>query len=161
MIFDTTFILKVRYEISNVKLRNVFYRLINNDFFTKTKMFKFKMTDTVECERCGRKETTKHLLLECPFTLMAWKNFNEILEERNLASEKIISYEKILDFEGSSCVNLVKLKLINEFIQIERPRHLTKEKISLLIKQLMSTEKYIAIKNQQLKKFEARWKAFL
>ncbi len=103
-------------------------------------MLKFKMTDAVECERCGREENTKHLLLECPFSLMAWQNFNEILEDRNLGSEKIVSYKNIFDFEGSACVNLVKLKLINEFIQIERPKNLTKDKISTIIKQLLSTE---------------------
>jgi hypothetical protein len=31
--FDPECILKVRKQISNVKLRNMFYRLINNDFF--------------------------------------------------------------------------------------------------------------------------------
>ena len=90
--------MKVRKEISNVKLRQVFYRLINNDFFTKAKMRKFKMTDTVECERCERIETTEHMLLECPFSQMAWRNFNEILEDRNLGSEKIVSYKNIFDF---------------------------------------------------------------
>ncbi len=30
-------------------------------------MFKFKMTDSAECERCGAAETAKHLLWECSF----------------------------------------------------------------------------------------------
>ena len=119
------------------------------------------MTETTECERCGNEETAKHLLWECPYSLMAWTNFNEILEEINLGSEKIVSYEKILDFGGSACVNLIKLKIINEFIQLKRPRNLTKEKISTLIKMLINTEKYIAIKNQKFKKFEERWKPFI
>ncbi len=50
--------MKVRKQISNVKLRNVFYRLINNDIFTKTKMFKFKMTNSAECDRCRAEEST-------------------------------------------------------------------------------------------------------
>ncbi len=35
--FDPDCIILVRKQISNVKLRNIFYRLINNDFFTKIK----------------------------------------------------------------------------------------------------------------------------
>ena len=76
--FDTDCIIKVRKQISNVKLRNIFYRLIHNDFFTRSKMFKFKMTDSAECERCGAEETTKHLLWECSFSQLAWKKFNSI-----------------------------------------------------------------------------------
>ena len=159
--FDPNVILKVRKEISNVKFRNVFYRLINNDFFTRVKMLKFKMTESAKCERCGLDETSKHLLWECPYSCMAWKNYNEILDEINLGSEKIVSYEKIFDWGGSACVILIKLKIINEFIQLERPKNLTKDRISTLIKMLIITEKYIAIKNQTLKKFKERWKPFL
>ncbi len=41
----------VHYGLSTFKkkLRNIFYRLINYDFFTKSKMLKFKMTDSAEC----------------------------------------------------------------------------------------------------------------
>jgi hypothetical protein len=159
--FDPDCILKVRKQISNVKLRNIFYRLINNDFFTKSKMLKFKMTDSDECERCGAVETTKHLLWDCPFSQLAWKNLNSILEEKKLGLDKIVSYEKIFDFGGTACATLIKLKIINEFIQIERPKHLSESKIQALINLLIITEKYIAIKNQKVEKFKERWKPFL
>jgi hypothetical protein len=46
---DPDCIMIVRKQISNVNFRNIFYRLINNDFYlyTKTKMLKFKMTNLV------------------------------------------------------------------------------------------------------------------
>jgi hypothetical protein len=159
--FDPDCIMKVRKQISNVKLRNVFYRLINNDFFTKSKMLKFKMTDSAECERCGAEESTKHLLWDCPSSQFAWKNYNIILEDRNLGLDKIVSYEKVFDFGGTACATLIKLKIINEFIQIERPKHMSNSKILSVINQLIITEKYIAIKNQKLDKFKERWKSFL
>ena len=159
--FDPDCIMKVRKQISNVKLRNIFYRLINNDFYTKSKMVKFKMTDSAECERCGAEETTKHLLWDCSFSQLAWKNLNSILDEKKLGLDKIVSYEKIFDFGGTACSTLIKLKIINEFIQIERPKQLSKSKISTLINQLIITEKYIAIKNQKLGKLKERWKPFL
>ena len=86
---------------------------------------------------------------------------NDILEERNLGLDKIVSYEKIFDFGGAACATLIKLKIINEFIQIERPKHLLKSKILTIINLLVNTEKYIAIKNQKLGKFKERWKPFL
>jgi hypothetical protein len=116
--FDTDCIIKVRKQISIVKLRNIFYRLIHNDFFTRSKMLKLKMTDSAECERCGADETAKHLLLECSFSQLAWKNLNSILEEKKLGLGKIDSCDKILDFGDTACSTLIKLKIINKFIQI-------------------------------------------
>jgi hypothetical protein len=111
--------------------------------------------------RCGAEESTKHLLWDCPFSQLAWTHLNDILEERNLGLDKIVSYDNIFDFGGAACATLIKLKITNEFIQIERPRHLLKSKILTLINLLMNTEKYIAIKNQKFEKFEERWKPFL
>ncbi len=66
---------------------------------------------------------------------------NDILEERNLGLDKIVSNEKIFEFEGAACAILFEHKIINEFIQIERPKHLLKSKILTLINLLMNTEK--------------------
>ncbi len=110
------------------------------------------MMNSDECERCGAEETTKHLLWDCPFSQLAWKNLNSILEENKLGLDKI---------GGTACFTLIKLKILNEFIQIERPKHLSKSKIYTLINQLINTEKFIAIKNQKLEKFKERWKPFV
>jgi hypothetical protein len=83
------------------------------------------------------------------------------LEEKKLGLDKIVTYENIFDFGGSACATLIKLKIINEFIQIERPKHLSESKIQALINLLIITEKYIAIKNQKVEKFKERWKPFL
>jgi hypothetical protein len=88
-------------------------------------------------------------------------HLNDILEEINLGLDKIVSYENIFDFGGTACATLVKLKIINECIQIERPKHLLKSKILTLINLLMNREKYIAIKNKKFEKFDERWKPFL
>jgi hypothetical protein len=110
------------------------------------------MTYSSECDRCRAEESTKHLLWDCPFSQLAWMHLNEILDERNLGLDKIVSYEKIFDFEGAACATLIKLKIINEFIQIERPKHILKSTILILIDLLMNTKKNIAIKNQKLGK---------
>jgi hypothetical protein len=95
------------------------------------------------------------------FLKLAWKNFNNILEDGNLGLDKIDSYKKVFDFGGTACATLIKLKIINEFIQIERPKHMSKSKILPVINQLIITEKYISIENQKLDKFIERWKYFL
>jgi hypothetical protein len=103
----------------------------------------------------------EHLLWDCPFSQLAWKYLNSILEEKKLGLDKIVSYEKIFDFGVTACSTLIKLKIINEFIQIERPKHLSKSKIYTLVNHLIITEKYIATKNQKFDKFKERSKPFL
>jgi hypothetical protein len=39
-------------------------------------------TDSAECKRFGAEKTAKHLLWECSFSQLAWKNLNTILEEK-------------------------------------------------------------------------------
>ncbi len=84
------------------------------------------------------------------------------MEEKKLGLDKIVSNEKIFNFGGTAGTTLIKLKIINEFIQIERPtKHLSKSKIYTLVNQLINTEKFIATKNQKLEKFKERWKPFI
>jgi hypothetical protein len=46
--FDNDNVTKFRKNIQNAKLRNIYFRLINNDFFTRERMLKYKMTtDTI------------------------------------------------------------------------------------------------------------------
>ncbi len=107
------------------------------------------MTDSDECERCGAHESTKQLLWDCAFSQLARTIFNSILKDKNLELNKIVSYEKIFDFGGTDYATLIKLKIINEFIQIERPSPLSWSKIVSLFNILIIMEKYIATKNQK------------
>ena len=154
--FDLSEIMLVRKQVKNVKLRNVYYRLINNDFYSKTKLKKFKITQDDKCERCQQIETTRHLLWDCHWSQKMWKNLNIIFDQQKL-SIKIQSFEDIFNFKNSSCINTIKLRLINELIQIERPKHLDQQNITNIIRNLMKLEKYIGIKNYDIQKYELKW----
>jgi hypothetical protein len=60
--FDKNSITKFWSNCKNPKLRNIYFRLIHNDFLTHARMKKYKMTVTDKCSKCGLTETTKHLL---------------------------------------------------------------------------------------------------
>ncbi len=63
--FDPNDILKFRKFCKNVKLKNIYFRLIHKDFFTYSRMKKYKTTLKDECPRCSRIETINNLLWEC------------------------------------------------------------------------------------------------
>ena len=59
-------------KLTNCKLQTVLLRALNGDIYSKSRMLKFGMTDSDECERCGQKETISHLLLECQYVNNLW-----------------------------------------------------------------------------------------
>jgi hypothetical protein len=61
--------------------------------------------------------------------------------------------------DHATCV--IKIKIIQVLIQIDRPKHWNYEKIKKLIDQTMSIELYNASRNcSLLAKYNARWKSF-
>jgi hypothetical protein len=159
--FDILDCITVRKQVKNAKLRNIFYRLINKDFFDSVKMKKYKMTESDTCERCQQSETTEHLLWECRWSRLAWESFNEEIRSRGAKESFVKSYKDIYNFNNNPAMNTIKLKIINELIQITRPKNLHLEKVKILIKDLMNIEKYIAKKNNRTQHFQTKWKLFI
>jgi hypothetical protein len=53
---------------------------------------------------------------------------------------------------------MIKMKIIQELIQIERPRNWKKDKVDTLIKNLMEIERFNAYKQNKIMKFNKIWK---
>ncbi len=119
-------------------------------FLQNLKCLNLKWPSRAECERCGAEETTEHLLRDCPSSQSAWKNLNSILEDRNLRLDKIVFRERVFDFGGTARATLIKLIIINEFIQIEIPKHLAESKIYTLINQLRIQRNILQLKTKNL-----------
>jgi isoleucyl-tRNA synthetase len=48
--FDVENILQTRHNCKNAKLRNIYFRMINGDFYSNARMKKFKMIETLSNE---------------------------------------------------------------------------------------------------------------
>ena len=67
--------------------------------------------------------------------------------------------EDIYDFSNGFIENGIKIKLINELIQIERPTHWTINKIINIAIEMKKIEKYILVKNNKnLSSYNKKWK---
>jgi hypothetical protein len=148
-------IIKLRSKCQNAKFRNLYFRLIHNDFFTHVRMKKYKMTQTDCCPRCGNMETARHLLFDCSHARNIWDNYNEIVIE-----DKVITYEDLIQVNDSQAAIMIKMKLIQELIQIERPKNWNKERIIGVIENLIEIERYNAIKNKNIHKFKKIWNKY-
>ncbi len=132
--FDYNHIIRFRTQCKNTKLRSIFHRLLNKDFFHGLKLHRFKIKDNPNCERCNMVEDSKHLLFECEHSRRMWRNYNTIMLEMLPSPKSINRFEDIYDFSGSRIENIIKIKLIQETIQIIRPTNWSESKLRNIIK---------------------------
>jgi hypothetical protein len=158
--FDNNEVIKFRQKCQNAKLRNIYFRLINNDFFPKSRMLKYKMTNDENCSRCGMRETSRHLLYDCHQSMKIWQLYNAILSTIMQKQDQVNIYDDIFKTCRHPAVNIVKIKIIQSLIQIIRPSNWSENNIIDLIKELMNLEKYNSIKTRNIDKFERKWIIF-
>jgi hypothetical protein len=158
--FEETNVMNFRKTCRNSKLRNIYFRLINNDFFTRERMYKYKMIENDKCTRCGQVESVKHLLYECEHSKSIWNLYNETLSLQKQETEQVLTYNSIFKMGKSEATNIIKIRLVQCLIQIERPRDWSIDNIKTIIKEIMNIEKYNAIKNKMKTKHERKWSAF-
>ena len=155
--FDTKTITRFRSNCKNIKLRNTFFRLIHNDFFTYARMKKYRMVEDDKCIRCAEIETSNHLLWECSHVTHIWKIFNSFLLTINKPNLKVEKYEDVFDFGTIASIDIIKIKIINELIQMERPTNWTVETFKGKIREIIQIEKYNCTKNRNLNIYFKKW----
>jgi hypothetical protein len=157
---DSLNIINFRQGCKNPRLRHIHFRLIHDDFFTYSKMFKFKMSANPNCPRCGLVETTRHLLWECQESRNIWNLLNAILDKNGLRSNRILKYEDIYRTETNSIASILKMKIIQETIQIDRPKYWTVEKMKNKLLKVREME-LITANSSQKKILTKVWHDFM
>ena len=158
--FDDENIMRMRQNCRNSKLRNIYFRLTHNDFFTRVRMKKYKMVESNECERCNSEETTKHLLWECVHANNIWSIFNVIMSKIGRNTDSVGNYDNIYDIPASPAIAIVKLKIIQEMVQVVRPKMWNMSKMINLIRELKNIESYNAKINRIVNKLNNKWSIF-
>ncbi len=142
-------IINFRQGCKNPRLRHIHFRLIHDDFFTYSKMFKFKMSVNPNCPRCGLVETTRHLLWECQESRKIWNLLNAILDKNGQWSNRILKYEDIYRTETNCIASILKMKIIQETIQNDRPKYWTAEKMKNKLLKVREMELITASSSQK------------
>jgi hypothetical protein len=159
--FNDDNITRMRKNCHNSKLRNIYFRLTHNDFFTRLRMKKYKMVESDECERCCNNiETTKHLFYDCVQVKNIWIIFNEIMTKIGKGEDSVRKYEDIYKIPVLESITIVKLRIIQEMVQIIRPKEWNMNKVLNLIKELKNMECYNSKINGSKNKFKNKWLIF-
>ncbi len=149
----------------STKLRSFQLRLLHCAITTNEKLFKWKILDSDKCTFCNISvETVIHLIWECPVAKHIWNQIETWVKNRsnrtlNIRLENIVFCKfapKPLDWVNTLCLTTTQylyscrcLKVIPNFACLKQT-----------FLDMHSLEKYIAIKNNKLKKHEIKWNNF-
>ncbi len=149
----------------STKLRSFYYRLLIHAVITNVTLLKWKTLDTDKCTFCNvETETVKHLFWDCPTAVHLWNQvINWIKDSANqivhLTVKKVLLCK--LAPKQFSCVNtigLITLQYIYASRCLKKLPGFAQLKSKIL--DVQNIEKYIAIKNDRLKKHEIKWNSF-
>ena len=118
------------------------------------------MTETDECPRCNLSETTRHLLFECAHSKNIWNLYNNLMTQTTNENEKVNKYDDIFKPCELPGTTMFKAKIIQELIQIERPKNWNRDRLITIAQELMNVERYNAFADRTINKFLTKWKCF-
>ena len=84
-------------------------------------MLRFKMSRDDECERCGHKETYRHLLWDCRESSKVWEAFNSYMTRIGQQHSKVKKYEEVFNIYPNKALSMIKIRVVQAMIQIDRP----------------------------------------
>jgi exonuclease III len=131
------------------------YRILHGDIFCNSRMYKFKMVESPNCDNCpGTIETIKHVLWDCPRAAGAWYFLNA--ETREWLGQNYITYESVI--LGNPDVNAAMETIITwvtKLILTKNRDFISNEQIKAKFKTLFYYEKQLFGINS--KKMRSRW----
>ena len=103
--------------LTNTKLKTILLRSIHGDIYCGTRLKKFGMTNTEECQRCGQPENIEHLLYSCDYTKSLWHHVEKITGISNNSLSTILG----CDDKHDKTTITIHAELIRLLLAIERP----------------------------------------
>ena len=149
------------YMISNVpKLRSFHYRMLHRALVFNSHLFRWKMKDSNQCERCkSEKETFDHALYGCPLVKEFWRQVSEFTKsEYGISLNTSMRCLLWCDQRKNKILDFICLLAI-QFIYVTRCKSepLNIGAFKRYISTIRNVEKFIAVKNNCLSKHNAKW----
>ena len=145
------------------------FKIIHNILSTNSLLYKMKIVDSPDCPFCPDiKQTASHLFVHCPRAVSFWndfiKSYSQQCKKHNATtlSENQILYGVL---ESSSPLQTLNhLILIGKyflFICAKNNKIYQFADFADSVREKMDLEKYIAIRQNNLNKFNSKWKDFI
>jgi len=96
------------------------FRLLHGDIFCNERMFKFKMVNSPNCNRCGQIESIKHVVWDCARAKRVWQWFNELLSNLNYTNRVDLQSIFLGFYPTKPVLESIITKLTQTLLGIER-----------------------------------------
>ena len=151
-------------RVTNVpKYRSFQYRLLHRAVITNIHLKHWKMRQDDSCSFCGKhRETYKHLFCECEIIIPIWSKAKQIMFETTNLDQVQDSPDKVLlntiHDKPAHILNFICL-VFKQYIYSSRCRQIQPNCAEFvhLVKKIRNMEKYIAIKNGKIVKYNLKW----
>jgi hypothetical protein len=111
------------------------------------------------CSRCGLKETYRHLFWECVEAKKVWHSFNEYVRTIiGLPECEVRDYEDVFKVANVGSVSVIKVKVIQAMIQIERPSGWNQENIRKIAVEVKMIELYNSVGKNKFEATKRKWR---
>ena len=127
-------------KMTNTKLQSISLRSLHGDIYSRSRMKKFGMVDADDCERCGKTETTEHLLLECDYVRKIWNLTAKLTSITTLDLNTVLGYH---DFHDKTTFT-IHCEIIRRLLAIERPTQDRLKLVKSVLDRLSIVEKGIS-----------------
>ena len=150
-------------KITNVnKFRSFQYRMLHRSIVTNKMLYIWKVVESPKCSFCKTEiETMIHLFVNCVKVQELWNHIKTVVEHRfrmrmELNAENLIM--NTVHNNPSNIANFICL-VVKQYIYRQRchKKSLNVYEIESRILQLERLEKYIAIRNNKIKKHQIKW----
>ena len=149
---------------SETFVRSFQFKLLDDITFTNTRLAKIGYVPHDTCTFCEvESETVYHLFYQCSLTYLFWKNFENFWFVLSGQREELTLQDVFIGkLEKSELLNyLLILAKLHIWLSRKHSKIPNFDVFKELIDLKYRTEKYIAVKNNTQKKFQARWHLYI
>ena len=152
---------KIISSVKEIKLKDFQFKVINKILVTKSFLYRINKTDNNICEYCNQQtETIYHLFVECEIVKQFWNELQLWLNTHSTLT---------LNLDGKQIIfsNQDRRNTIRNYLSIIAKHYIYTTKFTQktlridnfinLLKKKFQSEKYIALKNNTMTKFFAKW----
>jgi hypothetical protein len=111
-----------------------------------------------ECERCGLVESYKYLIWDCTESRRVWDCFNNYILSINGSMYLVRCYDDVFNIYSDRIISILKVRVIQAMIQIERPVGWTTNNIRKLALELKNIEIYNSVIKKKSEKIRNIWR---
>ena len=73
-------------KLTSVKHKNLLLKIAHGDIYTKERKFRFGLSDSPNCARCGQTEDLRHKFYECDYVSRIWSKINNYIIQLRISN---------------------------------------------------------------------------